>query len=88
MKKYKITIEWEIHSTKEDDGYYTGKSTLECEVKSIEELMNNAIDFANNIPSWEFKKNNIDIEEYRNKPYCRYYYRTQLSKIVEIIKVK
>lgn len=85
---YRITIEWEIHHTNKVQGFRTGTSVLECQVKDMAELINHAIDFANSIPSWELKKNNIDLQDYRPSKLCCYYYRTQLSKIIKIEEVE
>ena len=85
--KKKITIEWEIHDTRENHtGFRTGTSTLIVENETIEEDINDAIQFADSLPSWELERNNIDEQDYREGNVCRYYYRTQLSKIVKIEK--
>lgn len=83
-----MTIEWEIHHTDKSQGFKTGTSVLDCQVKDMAELMNNAISFVNNLPSWELKRNNIDLQEYRPSNLCCYYYRTQLSKVIKIEKIK
>lgn len=84
MKKT-LTIEWEIHDTrKENGGYWIGTSKLTVKAKSYAELMSAAINFANALPSWEFERNNIDLEEYREGKNCRYHYRTEISKILKI----
>lgn len=84
MKK-RIELEWEIHDTRNEvPGYRTGKSTLIVKAKSYADAMNAAINFAKNLPSWELERNNIDLEEYREYPVCRYYYETKLSKILKI----
>lgn len=82
-----IEIEWQIHDTRPDHpGFRTGKSTLICDTKSVEEAISNAISFAESLPDWEFTKNNIDLEEYREYLICRYYHETKLSKIISIKK--
>lgn len=85
--KRQITIEWEIHDTRENHiGFRTGKSTLIVESKTIAEAMNAAINFADSLPSFELERNGINEQDYREGNICRYYYRTQLSKIVKIEK--
>lgn len=84
-----ITIEWEIRDTREENpGYRTGVSKLQVKCKSYADAMNQAIWFASNLPDWEFERNGIDLEQYRNYPVCRYYYKTQISKILKIENVK
>ena len=54
MKKFKITIEWEIRDSRDiTGGYYTGISNLVVEASCKEVALNSAIDFARNIPSSE-----------------------------------
>ena len=89
MKKYELTIEWEIHDTRNATGSFrTGTSKLLVECKSSKEAMNHAIDFARSIPSWELERNNIDVEEYREYPNCSYFYFTQISKVLSMKVVK
>lgn len=84
-----MTIEWEIHDTrKPNGGFKTGTSKLMVKTKSIADAINKAISFASNLPSWEFERNNIDLEEYREYPICTYYYTTKLSRILKIENVK
>lgn len=89
MKK-KITIEWEIHDTRNMfGGYRTGTSTIIfVSDKRTKDAINQVINFANNIPSWEFERNNIDLEAYREGNTCTYHYMTMLSKIISIEVVK
>lgn len=89
MKKYQITILWEIHDKRNmDGGYKTGVSTLIAKNSSRELAINSAIDFAKNLPSWEFERNGIDLEEYRVYPFCTYYYMTMISRILTIEEVE
>ena len=84
MKKL-ITLEWEIHDKRnEDKGFKTGTSKLVVKCKTYADAINNAIFFADHLPTCELERNNIDLEEYREYPYCRYYYATKLSKILKI----
>ena len=88
MKKT-LTIEWAIHDTrKENGGYRTGTSKLTVKAKSYAELMSAAINFAKDLPSWELKRNNIDLEEYREGKICCYHYRTEILKISKIEDAK
>lgn len=88
MKKL-ITIEWIIKDTrKRNPGYRTGFTKLQVRCKTYVDAMNYAIQFAENLPKWEFEKNGIDLENYRNYPECCYYYETKLSKIISIEDVK
>lgn len=90
MKQYRMTIEWTIHHTDNpnDTSFRTGISVLDCEVKNTEELMNHAIDFCDNLPDWEFKRSGINIQDYRKGNTCQYFYRTQLSKVILIKRIK
>lgn len=90
MKHYRMTIQWTIHHTDNpyNTSFRTGTSRFECEVKNTEELMNNAIDFCDNLPDWELRANGIDIQEYRKDNTCRYFYRIQLSKVLMIERIK
>lgn len=89
MKKYEIKIEWEIRDTKNlNSGFKTGTSTLICEAKNKEEVVNQAIFFASHLPSWELSENDIDVEDYREGKICTYYYATQISKVISIKIIK
>lgn len=84
-----ITIEWEIHDTRDITGAYkTGISKLKVKAKNYLHAINMAISFASSLPSWEFERNNIDLERYREGKICRYYYTTKLSKILKIENAK
>lgn len=84
-KKYTLTIEWRIEDTRSNTyGFFTGTSILQVEVRTITEAMNDAISFCEHIPHWEFKRNNIDLEQYREGNSCTVNYRTQLNKILSI----
>ncbi len=88
MKKL-VTFEWEIRNTKEGIGYRTGVSKVVTTRRKMSDIMNTVIEFANNLPSWELKRNNIDLNEYRESPtICRYHYETKLSKIIKIENYK
>ena len=90
MKKEKlIVLEWKIEDTRENHpGYRIGTSKLQVKVKNNIEAMNQAIWFAENLPSWELERNGIDENDYREYPICRYYYKTTLARIVKIENVK
>ena len=82
-----IKIEWEIHDTRENKvGYRTGSSNLVMNTKKLSDAITQAIDFARNLPSWELERNGIDENNYREGKICRYYYETQISKIISIEK--
>ena len=88
MKKL-ITIEWNIKDTRQrNPSYRTGISKIQVKCKSYVDAMNYAIQFAENLPKWEFERNGINLEEYTNYPECRYYYETKLSRIINIENVK
>ena len=85
MKKYSIDFEWEIRDTRDiTGGFMVGRSSLLVEASSKESAINAAIDFARSLPSWEFRRNNIDLENYREGKICRYYYLTMIKKIIVI----
>ena len=88
MKKYEIAIEWKIRDTRKADIYRVGQTTFIVEAPSKEKAINQVIEAAESIPSWEYKKNGIDLEDYREKPYCSYFYMTHLSKILSIKKAQ
>lgn len=80
-----ITLEWEIHDTRDENrGFRTGTSKLITHRKTYKDAINDVIAFAENLPTCELERNNIDLEEYREYPICRYYYETKLSKILDI----
>ena len=88
MKKI-ITIEWKISDTRnEGKGHRTGISKMLIKAKDYVELMNTAIDFAKDLPTFELRRNNINLEEYREGNICRYHYRTELSSILKIENAK
>ena len=89
MNKKLVIIEWEIHDTRDmSGGYRTGTSKLAIKANNYEKLVNIAINFASNLPDWELKANNIDLESYREGKTCRYHYATKLSKILKIENLK
>ena len=82
-----ITFEWIIYDSRKGlgCGFSTGTSTLEVTAKNYAEVMNHVISFCESVPSWEFKRNNIDLEQYReDAKSCRYFYHTQLLSIISI----
>ena len=83
---YFIDMEWEIRDAREGKscGFRIGRSTLQVEAETEVGAVNRAIDFCRNLPSWELKSNNIDIEDYREGNTCRYHDSIQLSKIISI----
>ena len=84
MKKI-VTIEWKIYDTRIEDGECDiGISKLAIEAKDYTALMNTVIDFAKDLPNFEFKRNDINLGEYREGNICRYHYRTELSNILKI----
>ena len=84
--KRAITIEWEIHDTRNmNGGFRTGTSVL---VTNSKDAINQAINFASNLPTCEIERNDIDLEEYREYPRCTYYYMTMISRIVKVEIVK
>ena len=90
MKKniYRIKFEWIIRDTRNiSGGYRYGTSTLEVYASNKVEAINRAIEFCENLPSWEFGRNNINIEDYRDGKYCRYCYLTQINRILEVEKI-
>ena len=86
MKRtYQIDFEWKIQDTRDAAcSYKTGTSCLIVKASNKEDAINHAIDFAQSLPSWEFIRNSIDIEEYREGKICRYYYSTQILKILKV----
>ena len=84
--KRRITIRWEIHDTRNmSGGYFTGMSVL---VTNSKHAINEAIDFARNLPTSEIKRNGIDLEQYREGNICTYYYMTMISEIVSVEIIK
>lgn len=88
MKKTKlITLEWEIHDTRDVvGGYRTGTSRLQVKAKNTIEAVNDVIRFAEHLPSWELERNNINEKEYIDG--CQPHYTTRLSKILKIENVE
>ena len=90
MKNYLIEVEWKIEDKRDlTGGWRNGVSSLYVKSKSKEDAINTAIDFCENIPSWEFDRNQINLEDYRESPKsCRYFYRTQITKVLRCKVVK
>ena len=88
MKKYEITFKWKIRDTRKADIYRVGQTTFLVEASSKEKAINQVIECAEHLPSWEFERNGIDLEDYRNKPYCSVFYMTHISKILSIKKAQ
>ena len=81
--KRQITIEWKIQDTRKMDlgVYQLGTSTFITESK---DAINDAIVFASHIPTWEFERNRIDLNEYRDEKISAYHYITMISRIVKV----
>ena len=88
MKKYEIKFEWKIRDTRKADIYRVGQTTFIVTAPSKEKAINQIIEVSEHIPSWEYEKNDIDLEDYREKPYCSYFYMTHISKIISIKKAQ
>ena len=89
MKKYEVTLEWSIKDTRDiNGGYYEGTSILVTNSANKVDAINQAISFAGQLPSWEFERNGINLEQYREGNICRYYYMTQVSRIINVKVVK
>ena len=83
MKEFKISFEWTIKDTR-IGGYRKGISTYTVKAKNKIDAINQVIEIAKHLPSWEFEQNEINLEDYREFPKCTYYYETALSKILYI----
>ena len=70
------------------DAYRVGQTTFVVEATSKEKAINQVIEIAEHLPSWEYEKNGIDLDDYREKPYCSYFYMTHISKILSIKKAQ
>ena len=89
MTKYEIKFGWEIRDTRNEvGGFRTGTSKLIVTAKNKEEVINQAIFFADHVPSWELLENNIDVEEYREGRICTYHYMTKISHVIYIKKAQ
>ena len=83
MKSYQVKFEWTIRNTK-TRGFRHGTSTLVLYAKNKIHAINQAITCAESMPSWEFERNNIDLQDYREGKTCTYHYETMLSKIISV----
>ena len=83
MKNYEVKFEWEARDTR-TGGFRTGTSTLVVNAKSKVDALNQTISCARSMPSWEFERNNINYEDYRDGKYCTYHCETMLSKIISV----
>ena len=80
---YLIEFEWKI--TRTDEGWFNiGKSCFKMKAKSKLEIINAAIEFAEQLPSWEYERNGVDIKRFIKD--CRVMYTTQLTKIVNTLE--
>lgn len=88
-KTYEMRLQWQVRDTRDiHGGYRVGESNMRMTTSSKEDLINSAINFCENLPSWEFERNHIDTEEYRDGKWCRYFYLTSLLRVLEIKEVK
>ena len=83
-KQYLITIKWIIERTDGNYGFQVGYSKFQPTAKNKVEAINDAIDFAENIPSSEFERNGIDLRESKFIQDCRVMYKTRIEKIMSI----
>ena len=82
-KNYEVKFEWEVKDTR-TGVFRTGTSTLVVNAKNKLDALNQTIACAGHMPSWEFERNNINLEEYREFPICTYHYETMISKIISV----
>ena len=89
LKKYEVTLEWSIKDTRDiNGGWYEGTSIFVAKAKTKMGAINQAISFAGHLPLWEFERNGINLEQYREGNICRYHYMTQVSRIINVKVVK
>ena len=90
MKQYLVKFEWKISDSRNANGAYrTGVSQFQIGAKSKIDAINIAIECAQHLPSWEFERNEIDMNEYReNEKSCSIYYTTTLTKIINVKEIK
>ena len=81
MKQYKVKLNWKI-SDKRNSGFYRGTSTLLTNAKNEIEAINNAISFAESLPNWELKRNNIDTSIFMDG--CRWYGKSEIEEIISV----
>ena len=88
VKSTKITFEWTIQDNREPYGLTEhGVSTIVCVAQTKIEALNNVIEYANDVPLYEIKRNGIDVSKYKDEKWCRYHKNTKLYKIIKIEKV-
>ena len=80
-KSYLVEFEWKIERT-DKCGFRTGTSRFIATCNNKIEAINHAIEFSQNIPSWEFERNEIDLKRYVDD--CRGMYKTQLTRIIQV----
>ena len=81
MKDYLITFEWTIKHTKKGFSR-TGVSTYKVSGYTKVNAINKVIECAENMPSWELERNNIDEKQFREG--CILLYETRLKRILAI----
>lgn len=85
MKTYQIIIEWTINDTRENHyGFKLGTSKFLVKAKNQIEALNEAIKNVEQLPNWEFERNEIDLNDYREGNTSRYHYETRISKILSV----
>ena len=78
-----IIFEWTIKDTR-GYGFRTGTSKFVVKAKNQIEAINEVIKFAALLPDWEFERNGIDLNEYRDGNACTYHFETRINKILSV----
>ena len=86
-KKFTVEVKWRITHTRKDF-FRFGTTKYLLEAKNKLEAINEVIRLVEHTP-WDcIKTNNIDMNNYREYPSCRYYYDIKVEKILSITVAK
>ena len=83
MKTYQIRFKWRIEKDEDHGIFQTGESILRTTAMDITDAVNQAIEFANHIPSIDITGNGIDLDRYMDG--CQVCYKTHIDKIERIV---
>ena len=80
---YEVMFQFKVEDMRETNpSFRIGKTTFRVWAHNPVEAINTAIDWAMDMPDLVLEQNNINKQDYRDGNFCRYYIRTQLTRII------
>lgn len=82
-KMMKVRFQWKIEKDGEHGLYRIGETAVSSVTDDIVEAINNAIEFAEHLPTIEIEGNGISLNDYMEG--CKVCYKTHLTKVLRVV---